>query len=75
MKKPKVDTELKAMLENEIKKPTSFIGRQSAHADILYHNNEIAVPKANYLSAHRQSLPEINNVKINSNIAATRNSI
>ena len=53
VKKPKVDTELKVMLENEIKKPTTFLGRQSAHADILYQNNEIAVPKANYISAHR----------------------
>lgn len=27
VKKPKVDVELKAMLENEIKKPTTFMGR------------------------------------------------
>ena len=52
VKKPKVDTDLKAKLENEIKNPTTFIGRQSAHADILYTLNgqDIGVPKSNYLS-------------------------
>ena len=60
--RPKIDLELKAKLENEIKKPTSFIGRQSAHADVLYtlHGKDIAAPKSSYLSVQRQSLPDIN---------------
>ena len=81
VKKPKIDPELKAKLENEIKNPTTFIGRQSAHADMIYslNGNNLAVPKSNYLSAQRQSLPDINS-NSNSNsvskyFSAGRNSV
>ena len=60
--KPKVDDNLREKLKTEIKKPTTFMGRQSAHADMSYslHNVQIGVPKSNYLTNQTTPFPEIN---------------
>ena len=50
------------------------MGRQSAHADLAYtvHNVEVGVPKSSYLSAQRNSLPEISGLN---KLGAGRNSV
>ena len=74
MKKPKIDADLRDKLANEIKNPTTFMGRQSAHADMAYtiHDVQVGVPKSSYLSAQRNSLPEIGNLN---KLSAGRNSL
>ena len=72
MKKPRIDTELREKLANEILHPTTFMGRQSAHATVPLHDVQVGVPKSSYLSAQRNSLPEIGNL---SKLGAGRNSI
>ena len=36
VKRPKIDEQLRVDLISEIKKPSSFLGRQCAHADLTY---------------------------------------
>ena len=60
VKRPKIDEQLRVDLISEIKKPSSFLGRQCAHADLTYslHGLQTAVPKSNYLS--NTPFPEVN---------------
>ena len=62
VKKPKIDESLREKLLNEIQNPTSFMGRQSAHADLTYtlHNLEVAAPKSSHLSNQTTPFPEVN---------------
>ena len=53
VKKPRIDEALKDKLLNEIKNPTSFMGRQSAHVDMAYslHGGvDIMPPKSSHLA-------------------------
>ena len=60
IKKPKIDEALRDKLINQIKNPTTFMGRQSAHAEVQSLNTEAAVPRSAFLSALATPYPEVN---------------
>ena len=45
----------------EIKNPSTYLGRQTSHADVIYSDNKSsAVPRSSLLSIQSTPFPEIN---------------